>query len=304
MKGPYFERYKEMKEQQIRLFDGRMLSYNEYGPPTGKPVLYFHGTPSSRLEPLLLDVYGKDLNSLLVTTNIRLIAVDRPGMGLSSFDPKRSFLSFAADVHYLCQQLNIHKTEVMCWSGGGTYALAMAYAYPQLIKAVYIICGFTKLFDKEVMRLMGMNKWYFILAKNAPLVLKSGMNILRHKAINRPVPQKITGLPYVDYALLKDVSKLSAVAELTMKEAARNGAKGAVSEAAYYYKHPGFDIKAIQQPIHYWWGTLDMSVVHAHAEEIESKAPNAIMHYREHEGHFSLYINFFEEVLQQITRSD
>ncbi|HEY0750967.1 MAG TPA: hypothetical protein VGD26_07420, partial [Chitinophagaceae bacterium] len=67
-----------MKEQQIRLSDGRSLSFNEYGPSTGKPVLYFHGTPSSRLEPLLLNVYGKDLNKLLDTTNIRLIAVDRP----------------------------------------------------------------------------------------------------------------------------------------------------------------------------------------------------------------------------------
>jgi len=31
--------------QQIKLEDGRMLGYAEYGAPEGKPVFYFHGFP-------------------------------------------------------------------------------------------------------------------------------------------------------------------------------------------------------------------------------------------------------------------
>jgi hypothetical protein len=35
--------------KQIRLHDGRLLAYAEYGDPAGRPVIFFHGTPGSRL---------------------------------------------------------------------------------------------------------------------------------------------------------------------------------------------------------------------------------------------------------------
>ena len=42
--------------QQVRLKDGRMLGYAEYGAPEGKPVFVFPGTPGSRLDwPGLVD---------------------------------------------------------------------------------------------------------------------------------------------------------------------------------------------------------------------------------------------------------
>jgi hypothetical protein len=85
-----------------------------------------------------------------------------------------------------------------------------------------------------------------------------------------------------------------------MKEACRNGAKGPVQEARIYYENYGFGLEEIHQAIHYWWGTLDMSVIRLHAEEVEKKAPNAVMHYREGEGHLSLYVNHFKDVLQTI----
>ncbi len=34
----------------IRLSDGRLLGYAEYGIPSGKALLYFHGHPGSRYE--------------------------------------------------------------------------------------------------------------------------------------------------------------------------------------------------------------------------------------------------------------
>ena len=33
----------------LRLRDGRLLGYAEYGDPDGKPLFYFHGSPGSRL---------------------------------------------------------------------------------------------------------------------------------------------------------------------------------------------------------------------------------------------------------------
>ena len=40
--------------QQIKLRDGRLLGYAEFGDPDGKPILYFHGAYSSRLSGKVL----------------------------------------------------------------------------------------------------------------------------------------------------------------------------------------------------------------------------------------------------------
>jgi len=280
--------------------DGRQLGYCLYGQLEGSPCLYFHGTPSSRLEPQLLAAYNIDLNLLLYKAGLFLIAIDRPGMGLSTFNPKGDFLSFAHDVQHLLRHLQIRHCPVLAWSGGGPYALAIAHQYPQLISSVSIICGFTRPFAQDVLQLMGMNKWYFHLAKRAPWLLKTSMNAIRKRPAKQLPPQWITGLPYVDYAYLKQPWHLQTMAKLTLKEACQNGAQGAVYEAGSYFKDFGFALSAIQQPVHYWWGLEDMTVISLHAEAVEQQAPNAIMHYREREGHLSLYVNCFEEVLQNL----
>lgn len=288
-----------MTEAIFTLNDGRKLSYAVYGPENGNPILYFHGTPSSRREPLLLQAYGMDVHALLQQAGIRLIAPDRHAF--TTFSPQRTFLSFADDALQLLQHFGIKQCPVLCWSGGGTYALAMAAKHPQEVQGVYILCGFTRQFDKAVIRQMGQNKWYFQAARFIPLFLRAGMNIVRRRKITSLPPQKMSGLRWEDYTLLQ--KGLQQVSGVTLKEATRRGARSAVHEAASYFNKPGYDIKHIQQPIHYWWGTADMSVVELHAKEVEQNAPNAVMHYRQNEGHLSLYINSFYEVLQIISQN-
>lgn len=43
-------------ENTIKLRDGRTLGYAEYGDPNGRPVLHFHGFPSSRYEGFRTEV--------------------------------------------------------------------------------------------------------------------------------------------------------------------------------------------------------------------------------------------------------
>lgn len=231
-----------------------------------------------------------------------MIAVDRPGMGLSTFNPYGSFLSFAADVRQLLYYLHIQQCDVLCWSGGGPYALAIAHQYPEIIRKVSIICGFTRPFAQDVLDDMGMNKWYFYFATHTPWLLKRALNFISQKKINSVPPQWITGLPYVDYSLLNDVHRLRIIADHTLKEACRNGGQGAVYEARAYFHDFGFYLQNIKPPVHYWWGTSDMTVIRLHAEAIESTIPNAVMHFREHEGHLSLYVNCMHEIISELSR--
>jgi pimeloyl-ACP methyl ester carboxylesterase len=290
-----------MTSHTISLSDGRLLGYALYGPPQGRPVLYFHGTPSSRLELLLLQHYGVDLEVLLTEADLQLVATDRPGMGLSTFDPRGDFLSFASDAGELMQQLGILNCPVLGWSGGGPYALATAYQYPARITSATIICGFARRFDNEVVKAMNSNVWYFRAAKYIPWMLSAGMYILSRRKVDNTVSQRTTGLPYEDFQYMKRLRDLRALARYTLKEACRTSAKGAVYEARAYYKHFGFDLPAIQQPVHYWWGTKDKSVIELHPLAVEKLVPNACMHYRPHEGHLSIWVKYMKEVLQTIS---
>jgi hypothetical protein len=57
-------------DKKLILPDGRKLCHAEYENPDGLPVLYFHGSPSSRLEP---GMSGVELQS----TGLRIIAPNR-----------------------------------------------------------------------------------------------------------------------------------------------------------------------------------------------------------------------------------
>ena len=100
--------------QQMQLPDGRRLGYDERGPSNGKPLFYFHGSPSSRVESTL---YVSE--DLLQSLNVRLIAVDRPGMGLSDFQPNRRILDCSQDVVALADHLNIERFAILAYSLGG-----------------------------------------------------------------------------------------------------------------------------------------------------------------------------------------
>lgn len=290
-----------MTEHILQLPDGRTLGYACYGAEDAQPVLYFHGTPSSRLEPLILELYGTPVEPLLQRYGLRLIAVDRPGMGLSHFHPERTLNSVADDAQVLLQTLNIEQCLVLCWSGGGPYALTLAHRYPVQISGVYILTGFSASFgEEEVLQKMGWNKVYFNTARKLPLVLEGSLTFIKHQQVKTPIRQELYDLSKPDYALLKDVDKLNPFLEYTVKEACREDASGAVQEARLYFDPFPYTLAAIQQPVHFWWGTEDNTVTYIHAKRMEQELPRSMPHYKPGEGHLSIYVHYFEEVLQTI----
>jgi pimeloyl-ACP methyl ester carboxylesterase len=73
--------------ETVELRDGRVLGYDEWGPGDGFPILGFLGTPLSRLAHL-----GHEAPD---AAGVRLILVDRPGYGLSDFQPGANALGLA-----------------------------------------------------------------------------------------------------------------------------------------------------------------------------------------------------------------
>lgn len=105
--------------ETIELCDGRRLAYRAYGPVDGTPVLFIPGAGSGRLMR-----FGDD--ALLNRRDVRLISVDRPGLGGSTADPAKSFGSVAADLGEVAREVGGGPVRVVANSQGAPFALALA----------------------------------------------------------------------------------------------------------------------------------------------------------------------------------
>jgi pimeloyl-ACP methyl ester carboxylesterase len=115
--------------------DGRRLAYMEAGDPNGPLFIHNHGGPSSRYEALLLA-------SSAAANRLRLICVDRPGMGQSSAQIPRTYFDWAKDLVTMADALGYPNFGVTGWSEGGPWALAAAaYIDPSRLCHISSIAG-------------------------------------------------------------------------------------------------------------------------------------------------------------------
>ncbi|GAA4540531.1 alpha/beta fold hydrolase [Amycolatopsis samaneae] len=95
---------------------GRVLGWAEWGPADGVPVLFSPGAATSRTLGFGADVV-EDLG-------VRLVSLDRPGLGVSTVDPGRGFADFARDVGVLCAERGFGVPAMVGNSQGAPFALA------------------------------------------------------------------------------------------------------------------------------------------------------------------------------------
>src|SRR5204862_7838663 len=93
----------------LRLPDGRRLGVAYHGDPAGSPVFVCHGTPASRLGHDFTDEAARQ-------RQMRIICLDRPGIGLSDPKPDRTLGSFADDVAAVADQLGHDRFAVLGYS--------------------------------------------------------------------------------------------------------------------------------------------------------------------------------------------
>jgi pimeloyl-ACP methyl ester carboxylesterase len=277
-----------------QLLDGRDLAYAEYGDLSGKPVFYFHGNPGCRLDPMLMD------QDVLIGRNIHLIAPDRPGVGLSTFQNKRRLSDWPADVTCLADRLGLDKFSVMGLSGGGPYGLACAHQIaPRLTRAV-VVSGIGPLDNPELTRGMGPGRFYFYGARIHPLLAEGflammtrGMKANKKTQTSSPPP----GMPAVDQEIMQN-PRIGKVFSDLMEEAVHSGYKGVAWDATLLARAWGFRLEEILMPVSLWHGEMDMNVPIAMGRRVANLIPECNARYYPNEGHFSLLIHHMEEIFQ------
>lgn len=135
------------------LSDGRRMTWREYGDESGFPIFYFHGTPGSSLEGAVFDKAARRHGA-------RLIAVDRPGFGESTFKHNRKVTDWPDDVKQVADHLNLGVFSVFGWSGGGPHALVCAVSLSQRLLGVGLIAPQTaKVVFNRRLETFGAHVW-------------------------------------------------------------------------------------------------------------------------------------------------
>jgi pimeloyl-ACP methyl ester carboxylesterase len=288
--------------QSIVLPDHRHLGFDEYVPTDGRPLFYFHGTPSSRKDWLALGNAG-----LPEKLGVRVIVADRPGIGLSDFLPGRRIGDWPADVAALADALEIERFSVFGYSGGGPYVLVCAQKIPQRLVSVEIAAGEGPADQPGIYEGINPQALQFMtLAREKPWQSRMmwGMICTLTRYTPRLLASKggfFTGLPEADKAVALKQPELGQVLYAAMLESVRHGARGPQWDAALAVSSWDFPIDAISIPVHIWQGECDRNVSPAASRYLARTIPGCQATFFPGEGHISLVVNYLEQILRVLS---
>ena len=279
-------------EQKFVLPDGRQLGFLVVG--EGTPVLYFHGTASSRLETLLLKEFA-------CTYGFQIIGVDRPGYGLSTFAPRTRLREFAADINFLMTHLRIYRFALLAWSGGGPFGLTYVALFPEYVsKAVivgspalpfYVATAHNGSLVRFAMKLPLLAMWG--LKRFRTEVLRANMDIDAFLA-SKIGRKMVESWPEADSKFFADPSWLrlmyGSIAESFRQENA--GVKAVFQEHQLFMKPWNEPISQIApNKVCVWQGAEDTTCRVDNAYRLVAAVPNASLNVFEGKGHCVLFDN-------------
>jgi pimeloyl-ACP methyl ester carboxylesterase len=280
-------------DKSIELTDGRVLGYTEFGVPNGKPVFYFHGANSSRLE-------GRALEPTATKLNVRIISIDRPGFGISHFKPSRQILDWPDDVIAVANKLCIGRFAVIGISAGAAYAAACAFKIPNRLTNVGMVsCEVAYNVSVSAIGKLRAVKMASAFTRRTPLLMRYWMKWSDQIALKFPevfFSNYKVHLAQPDRAIFNWSSVKRAFINNYL-EAHRFGTKGAVWDMALVAREWGFKLADISMRVRLWHGGRDTVSPIAVGRLIASEIPDCVSKFYENEGHLSVLFNHMGEIL-------
>lgn len=272
----------------ISVDDGRRIAYAEFGREDGVPVLFFHGTPGSRLLGSLFEQHAED-------HGIRLLTFDRPGYGRSASWPTRSVSDARLSVDAVLDHADVRTANFVAFSGGAPYALATAATNPALVDRIDVVSGATPpTISNETPVLQQILS---SLASRMPSLLGG---LFRGQAwlASRLGPDAVVS----QYTAADNAESIPDDVASTVKrdflEAFACRRRGAITE----FRHNGdgwdFGLDAIDAAVHLWHGEDDTNVPIGDVRRFESQFPAARLRVLEEADHLQALLESVPAVLE------
>ena len=270
-------------EGTVTVARGRKLGFAEFGPVGGRAVVWLHGTPGARRQ------IPEAARLAAAKLDVRLLGLDRPGVGFSTPHLYDSVLGFTADLETVLDQLGIDDLAVIGLSGGGPYALASACAMPDRVRSVGVLGG--------------------VVPTSGPDAVPGGLvGFLNHLAPVLPplrgvLASALTGFvwaarPFAGpalhaYAAISPEGDRAVLTRPEMKAMflddlvgnSRRGMGAPVSDLILFTRDWGFSLQDVDVPVRWWHGDSDHIVPLAHGRHAVARLPDASLTVRPGEGH-------------------
>lgn len=283
------------RESTIQLPDGRKLGYLETGEAQGQPIFYFHGWPGSRLEVLLFEESARQ-------AGVRLIGVDRPGIGLSDFQPDRRVLDWPRDISYLADALQIEQFAVLGNSGGSPFALACAHAIPERVTAIGLV---SSLPPNELRRESKTRtpKLFARISDKLTCLMPSMMGMAisffqrRPEKIDRALRRFMRWMPEADRQVFFRSRKRRQTMVEDAFESFRQGSQGMAIDCALQDGPWGFKLSELQGPeLFMWHGEQDIYTPVSLSKRMANLIRGCRVTLYPSDGHISLLFNHAREI--------
>jgi pimeloyl-ACP methyl ester carboxylesterase len=263
--------------------DGRRIGFAEFGSPQGRAVFWLHGTPGARRqipEPARVAAIKRD---------IRLIGIDRPGVGFSTPHLYHQVLDFASDLRNVADVLGIEDFGLIGLSGGGPYLLAAAYEMPDRIPAAVVLGGAAPSVGPDAADGGIVSLTARFQSVLSPLREPLAFLVSTFIRVARPV-----GSPALDlYARLSPEGDRRLLGRPEFKamflddllNGSRTGLRAPIYDAVLFGRDWGFSVRDVKVPIKWWHGDADHIIPLRHGEHVVSLLPDADLHIQPGESH-------------------
>jgi pimeloyl-ACP methyl ester carboxylesterase len=270
-------------EGNIAVAEDRQIGFAEFGDPQGRTIFWLHGTPGARRQiPTEARIYAE-------RQSIRLIGIDRPGIGASTPHQYDNVLAFADDLRVMADTLGIDKFAVVGLSGGGPYALACAAAMPDRVVVAGVLGGVAPASGPDAIAGGAMT----LGSRVAPLLRVAGLPI-RLAAVAIVQLARPVASPALDlYRLVSPPGDRRLLARPEFKamflddllNGSRKQLAAPFADVIVFARYWGFRLDEVKVPVQWWHGDRDHIIPFAHAQHVVSRLPDAHLHVMPGESH-------------------
>lgn len=284
-------------EGTVAVRDDRRLSFAEYGSPRGPAIVWMHGTPGARRQiPFEARLYAEE-------HGLRIIGVDRPGIGSSTRHLYDSVVDWTADLALLLDALAIDTARIIGLSGGGPYALAAGVALPDRIHGVGVLGGVAPTQGPDAVPGGAVQLAVRLAPALAAARVPLGMLLSGAIRLARPVAGPALGLyaavqpPGDKHLLARPEFKAMFLDDLL--NGSRFQASAPLSDLVLFTRDWGFLLDEVSVPVRWWHGDDDHIVPFEHGLHMVNRIPDATLTVIDGESHLG-GLGIAEEVISTL----
>jgi pimeloyl-ACP methyl ester carboxylesterase len=284
------------RHQLLRQSDGGQLAFEEFGDPTGTPVFFFHGWPSSRTMARLAEEAARELR-------VRIISPDRPGICFSSLQPNRKLTDWPPLLRQLADHLAIDRFHILGVSGGAPYAYVSGWALKSRVRALAVVSGAPPIVDlSDRSGLLPFYRWMMWWNRRFPRLTRAlfwaARPLVSLRGCVRLGQKFLTRVPPPDVEALRNNAAFEILFE-SQRDAWRSSA-GVIADAEIFARPWGFRLEDVDLPVRMCHGKEDRAFSYRIAEDVARRLPNCQLHLIDDAGHYSLPIRHMREILEDL----